>query len=75
MKIKNELLKKISSLNALAVIGISGLGGFGKSVFADLLGKKINAPVIGVDSFMKDRMLSEYHNWEIVNSHHFLTTA
>jgi uridine kinase len=48
------------------IIGVSGFGGAGKSSFSNELGKPLDAPVISVDSFMKDRTLQEYSLWEVM---------
>lgn len=67
IKIEKQLIEKLLSLKTPAVIAVSGFGGSGKSTFANLLGKEINAPVIDVDSFMKDRTITNYTNWEVID--------
>jgi uridine kinase len=49
------------------LIGISGFGGSGKSTFALALGKKIDAPVIGVDSFSKSNVHEGYEFWDVMD--------
>ena len=67
MNIPEQLLQRIALLPAPAIIGVSGFGGAGKSSVASLLGGRIDAPVVGVDSFFKDRTISHYTHWEIVD--------
>lgn len=68
MQIPEELVAKCKSLNRPAIIAISGFGGAGKSTFADLLGVAIDAPVIRLDSFARDRLESEeYSLWEAMD--------
>ncbi|HSH31418.1 MAG TPA: hypothetical protein VK963_01995 [Candidatus Saccharimonadales bacterium] len=50
-----------------AAIAVSGFGGAGKSTFAKQLGERIGAPVIGIDSFIKDRTLTDYSMWELMD--------
>ncbi|MSU74300.1 hypothetical protein EXS57_00805 [Candidatus Kaiserbacteria bacterium] len=64
MKISNELLEKIKTLPTPRVIGISGFGGAGKSTFAEMLSKMLDAPVICVDQFGIDRTIEDYTHWE-----------
>ncbi len=49
----NTIIEKIHTLPKPIIIGISGFGGSGKSTCALELGKKLQAPLIGVDSFFK----------------------
>ncbi|MAG12475.1 hypothetical protein CL630_01550 [bacterium] len=67
MNIPKLILEKISSLKTPVIIGVSGLGGVGKSTFATSLGEIIHAPIVGVDSFMKDRPTEDYSLWEIMD--------
>ncbi len=63
----NEILKKIKTLKKPIVIAISGFGGSGKSTFALKLSKKINAPVIGADSFSKSNIHENYEYWDVMD--------
>lgn len=67
MQIDQKITERIKSLHRPAVIAISGFGGAGKSTFASFLSEVLGAPVVGVDSFMKDRTLSEYSLWEVMD--------
>jgi len=67
MKVSEELLHTIKNLQSPALIAISGFGGAGKSTFAEMLGEELKAPVVGVDSFQKNRTDTEYHDWEIMD--------
>src|SRR3989344_5752145 len=67
MGINQKVLGGIKSLPARLIVGVSGFGGSGKSTFAHELGKLIDAPVVGVDSFMKDNLTKDYRLWEIVD--------
>lgn len=69
MQIGKDLIDKISSLKTPTIIAISGVGGSGKSTFANLLGDAINIPIVGVDAFIKDRNLSDYSNWNLIDFH------
>mgnify|MGYP001562813272 FL=1 len=66
MQIPEELVAKCKSLNRPAIIAISGFGGAGKSTFANALGAKLDAPVIGIDSFARDR-LEKGSLWEAMD--------
>ena len=67
MNIPEQLIQRIALLQSPAIIAVSGFGGAGKSSVASMLGGKIGAPVVGVDSFFKDRTISNYAHWEIVD--------
>jgi uridine kinase len=67
IEIPAEVVTKIKSFPIPLIIGVSGLGGAGKSSFAHALGRVISAPVIGVDSFQKNRTDQEYSMWEIMD--------
>ena len=68
MEIAKEIVEIIQGLPLPKLIGISGFGGSGKSTFAKALGSAIDAPVIGVDSFLRDGVLdAQYKLWEIVD--------
>lgn len=67
MKVPQEIIDKIESLNTPAIIAVSGFGGSGKTTFANMLGNAVYAPVIGVDSFYKDKTLSGYSVWEVID--------
>lgn len=61
------MLVKIAALPDRKLIGVSGFGGSGKSTFADELGHLLGAPVVGVDSFQKNRADDEYSLWDIMD--------
>ena len=65
--ILHTIVKKIDTLSKPILIGISGFGGSGKSTFAQALSKKLNAPVIDIDSFSKSNVHENYQLWEIMN--------
>lgn len=67
MQISEDLIAKIDSLKTPAIIAISGVGGSGKSTFSKKLAEAINAPIIEIDSFIRDRTLSEYSNWNLID--------
>lgn len=67
VEVSADLIEHIQSLETPLIISISGFGGAGKSSFAERLGLALGAPVIGVDSFMKDRTSQEYSRWEIMD--------
>lgn len=67
MQIDQKIIEHIKSLPHPVIVAISGFGGAGKSTFASRLGEALNVPVVGVDSFMKDRNLSEYSLWEVMD--------
>lgn len=67
MEIPKDLLEKIDKLNKPAVIAVSGFGGSGKSTFSEALGKTLNVPIIGVDSFATSRLDSEQSHWGSVD--------
>lgn len=62
--IEKSLVEKLLALKKPAIIAISGFGGAGKSTFADLLGAKLNAPVIRLDSFARDRLENNTVLWD-----------
>ncbi|MDE1924960.1 MAG: AAA family ATPase [Patescibacteria group bacterium] len=63
MDISSDTVAQIKTFGIPLLIGVSGFGGAGKSTFARALGEALGAPVIGVDSFMKDRT-ADYSRWE-----------
>ncbi|OGC54112.1 hypothetical protein A2797_02650 [candidate division WWE3 bacterium RIFCSPHIGHO2_01_FULL_48_15] len=67
MTLDKQILENIVALKEPTIIAVSGVGGAGKSTFANRLGEEMNAPVIGVDSFMKDRTNTDYSNWNIMD--------
>lgn len=62
--IGESLIERLLNLEKPAIIAISGFGGAGKSTFANLLGKAVNAPVICVDHFGIDRTIEDYTHWK-----------
>src|SRR3989344_284212 len=66
-EIPAEVIAEIRLLPRPLIIGVSGFGGAGKSSFANALGQAINAPMIGVDSFQKNRTDHDYSMWEIMD--------
>lgn len=67
MNIDKNILDIIAALPARKIIGVSGYGGSGKTTFANELGALLNAPVVGVDSFQKNRTDNEYSLWNIMD--------
>ena len=67
MVIPYTLIARITLFQSPYIIAISGFGGAGKSTFASALGNAIDAPVIGVDSFMVDRNRPDYELWKIMD--------
>ena len=67
IEIPVEAISKIRDLPKPLIVGVSGLGGAGKSSFANALGESIGAPIIGVDSFRKNRTDHGYSMWEIMD--------
>jgi len=66
MKMKT-LVDQIEGLRVPYIVGISGFGGSGKSTLARELSHGINAPVVGVDSFVRSLDEQASENWEIVD--------
>jgi uridine kinase len=62
-----ELLAELARLSVPSCIGISGRGGAGKSSWAAALGTTIDAPVVGVDSFIRNRDQQGYTCWKILD--------
>ena len=56
MEIDREVLKALNRLPQPMLIAVSGFGGSGKSTIAKELGTYLDAPVIGVDSFVRNRL-------------------
>lgn len=68
MQISKDILSRIHSTEKPLIIGVSGFGGAGKSTLAKALGEATVAPVVGVDSFLKDGAFDmEYSLWEIMD--------
>lgn len=67
MEISQEIIEKIQSLSKPAIVAISGFGGAGKSTTAEMLGKIVDVPVVGVDSFATDRLDINHSLWGSVN--------
>lgn len=68
MEITDELLQSIGNFPKPTIVAISGFGGSGKSTIAKQLGEKLNAPVIGVDSFQKPGAFNtKFSLWNIMD--------
>ena len=67
MQIHDQLLTRIRSLPLPTAIAVSGFGGSGKTSFAAQLGQQLRAPVISVDSFIRDKRLTSYALWECID--------
>lgn len=67
MTIPTHILEKIAVAAKPLIVAVSGVGGAGKSTFAEALSQKTGAQVVSVDSFMTDRTVPEYKNWEIMD--------
>jgi uridine kinase len=64
MEISHEIIEKIKNLPTPSIVAISGFGGAGKSTAAHKLAELFDAPVVGIDQFMKDRTREDYSHWE-----------
>ena len=68
MEIPESLLNTIRTLKRPIIVAVSGLGGAGKSSFANKLAERLSAPVVGVDSFQKKGAFDiDFSLWEIMN--------
>ena len=67
MLLPEAILQDIASLPPRSVVVVSGFGGAGKSTVAAHLGQALGLPVVGVDEFIIDRTLSDYHRWELMD--------
>lgn len=67
IEIPANLLAEITALPKPLIIGISGVGGAGKSSVAHALAEAVKAPVVGVDSFQKNRTAHDYALWNIMD--------
>ncbi|MES2216349.1 MAG: hypothetical protein V4481_03565 [Patescibacteria group bacterium] len=68
LKIDEKVLDQLRPLPSPQLIGVSGVGGAGKSSWANLLGNTLSIPVIGVDSFQKSGAFDlDYSVWEIMD--------
>lgn len=66
--LNQQIIDKIKNLPKPTLIGVSGFGGSGKSTTAKELGNKLDAPVVGVDSFQKKGVFDTNFNlWEIMD--------
>ena len=65
--IEKSLVEKLMELKKPAIIAVSGFGGAGKSTFSDLLGKRLHAPVIRLDSFARDRLENNPVLWDAMD--------
>ncbi|MBT4384133.1 hypothetical protein HOD30_00100 [Candidatus Peregrinibacteria bacterium] len=66
-QILDSIAGSINTLDKPIIIGISGFGGSGKSTVAIKLGKKLNAPVVGIDSFSKSNVHEAYELWKVMD--------
>ena len=67
VNVPEQLVESIAELQPPTIIAVSGFGGSGKSSFATALGRRINAPIIGVDAFIIDRTMSQYTRWGFID--------
>lgn len=67
MDIPDDLTAAIARLPSRAIVAVSGFGGAGKSGLASALARRIDAPVVGIDSFIRDRNLTRYTRWELMD--------
>jgi len=63
----DRLIADILKLKQPLIIGVSGFGGSGKSTFAKYLAKKLDAPVVGVDSFCTSNLHLGHKLWDIMD--------
>jgi len=71
MKLPQEIIEKIKSLITPTIIAVSGFGGSGNSTVATNLSELLNAPLIGIDQFMKDRDDESYSCWNGMDFNRF----
>jgi len=72
MNLTQEVIEKLKSLKTPYIIAVSGFGGSGKTSYADLLAKELNAPVISIDSFTQgEENVKDYSLWELVDFKRF----
>ncbi len=63
MILDEGVISKIRSLSHPALVAVSGFGGSGKTTCANMLAATTGAPVIGLDSFVQDKTLTDYSLW------------
>jgi len=68
-----NVISEIEAMPKPLIIGISGFGGAGQSTAAIALGKKIQAPIVSVDSFFKNSKDNNYERWEIIDFARLMT--
>ena len=66
-----QFLDRLRGIPPPAIIAVSGFGGSGKSTLAAKIGRFLDAPVISVDSFIKDRHLTDYVGWGMIDYERF----
>jgi uridine kinase len=71
MQMDQKTIGKLKSLKKPAIIAVSGFGGSGKSTLANQIAQLLHAPVICIDSFIKQDKPEIYKNWEIMDYDRF----
>lgn len=67
-KIPEQLVETLKKLPQPVLIGVSGFGGSGKSSTAKEIGRELDAPVVGVDSFQKKGAFNtDFSLWKIMD--------
>ena len=61
------LFEQLRSVSLPGIIAVSGFGGSGKSSLATQIGATFHSPVISVDSFIRDRHLTHYTQWDFID--------
>jgi len=66
-KYLEKIISELHQIKGPIIIGISGFGGAGKSTFAKMLSKELEAPIVGVDSFSKSKVHENYELWDVMD--------